>query len=282
MGKRKFSLINFFNKFLSLNTDTKYLFNPIFDIHISALKNYRGITEHKRETQIIVSISSTSDHFKKLPITLYSLLNQSLKPDKIILWLDKEYEELAYLPYEISQFIKNGIEINFVKNLGLYSKTYHALKKYPDSIIVTASDSVYYRKNWLKKLYLSYISHPEDIHTHNVKIVELDKNFNKWKKKNIEEKASYNYFPISESGILYPPNCFSNEATREDIFNKHSKENDSLWFWTMALVHNKKIRLIKHHDYLLKLQKEKNINKQLENLLLFYGQNILNKIKKYS
>ena len=51
-----------------------------------------------------------------------------------------------------------------------------------------------------------------------------------------------------KGGILFPPNCFTKEFLRSDIFLKQSPINDELWYWIMALVHERKIRVIKNHN----------------------------------
>ena len=145
-------------------------FNPFIGYEISCMGEYSGIfqDEHIRENPIIVSLTSYRERFDTLPIALYSLLNQSLKPDKVILWLDKESEDLANLPYEITRFIKNGLEIRFVRDIKSYTKAIYAFKEFQDAIIVTADDDIYYRKDWLRRLYYSYIAYPEEIHAHRV------------------------------------------------------------------------------------------------------------------
>ena len=146
----------FFSKILSFKFTTKGFLNPFIGLQINSIGDYKGVNELKREVPLIISLSSTREHFGELPITIYSLLNQSLKPDRIILWLDKEYEDLINLPYEITQFIKNGLEIKFVDRLGAYTNFYYSIKDFSDSVIVYAEDNIYYPNNWLKKLYLSY------------------------------------------------------------------------------------------------------------------------------
>ena len=59
----------------------------------------------------------------------------------------------------ITQFIKNGLEIRFVKDIGSYTKAIYAFKEFSESIIVTADDDIFYPKDWLKKLYLSGALH---------------------------------------------------------------------------------------------------------------------------
>ena len=278
---------------------TKNFCNPFLGYQISVLGDYQGINEgNPREIPIIVSLTSYRGRFKSLPKTLYSILNQSLKPDRIILWLNEEDENLTSIPYEITQFVKNGLEIKFVKNIRSYTKAIYAFKEYPNSIIVTADDDIYYAANWLKKLYLSYISHPEDIHVHKTVRVKYNEDgilpYKCWEKNIKKETADYQNFICGAGGVLYPPKCFSREVLREDIFLKHSPNSDDVWFWVMALVNNKKIRLVKNHIEKLLLtnifnqlfgktlyfhNKNGGYDRQLNNLMKFYGQNILAKIK---
>lgn len=258
-------------------------------IQLTCLGNYVGITESKkRSPELIVSIIAQREQFDSLPITIYSLLNQKLKPDKIILWLDEEYEDLTNLPYEISQYIKNGLEIRFVKDIGEYTKSYYAFKYLKDSIVVIADSRIYYSTNWLKSLYLSYIAHPEDINVHRALIVDFAKPYRNWKKQKKENSSEYYNFGLVEGGMLFPPNCFSNEILRKDIFLKNALINDCIWYWIMALVHKRKIRVIKNSDrifsrvnlranlqYIRENKRKKLLfNKNLRNLLKFYRQNV--------
>lgn len=271
------------------------LFNPFIGLQISSMGDYSGVTDGaKRDVPIIISLTSYRERFSELPITLYSLLNQSLKPDRIILWLDEECEDLTYLPYEISQFIKNGLEIRFVKDIGSYTKAIYAFKELSNAIIVTADDDMYYPTDWLKKLYLSYIANPEDIHVHRAHRVKINIPYEKWEKHIKEESARYDNFITGVGGVLYPPNCFSREVLREDIFLKNAPKADDIWFWVMALVHNRKIRIVQNHiktlittnifkqlfsKTLYKENKRGANDTQLANLMIYYKQNVINKLR---
>lgn len=290
MDRRGIPMIKQFKKICSYKFHVKCLINPFLKYQISAMENYSGVNENqKREPEIIISLTSYRERFKDLPATLYSLLNQSLKPDRIILWLNEEYEELTNLPYEITQFIKNGLEIKFVKDLGPYTKAIYSFKNYNNSIIVTADDDIYYPKNWLKKLYLSYIAHPKDIHVHRAHKVDLNLPYEKWEKHVVAETAEYGNFLTGVGGVLYPPCCFSKEVLREDIFLTQAPTADDIWFWVMALIHNRRIRVVNNHlktliatNIFQQLFSETLYNKncngkndeQLKNLLKYYRQNI--------
>ena len=285
-------------RILNYRFHIKGLFNPFINFQINLLGNYQGVNKIKREKPIIVSLTSYRERFSDLPKTIYSLLKQNIKPDKIILWLDEECEDLAYLPYEITQFIKNGLEIRFVKDIGSYTKVIYAFKEFGDSIIVTADDDIYYPKDWLNKLYLSYVSQPEDIHVHRAHRVIIENNqiipYEKWEKHVNEESARFDNFITGVGGVLYPPNCFGKEVLRKDIFLKEAPYADDIWFWIMALVYNRKIRVINNHiktlittnlfrqlfmKTLYNQNRKGENDRQLNNLIKYYKQNIFSKIR---
>ena len=285
-----------FNRIINYRFHVRPLWNPFTRLNTTFPKYYQGINNEngvKRENAIIVSLTSYEDRYKNLPLTLYSLLNQSLKPDKIILWLDKDLNDLMTLPYDITKFIKNGLEIRFVKDIGSYTKAIYTFKEFSDSIIVTADDDIYYPSDWLKKLYLSFITHPEDIHVHRAHRADLELPYNRWDKHLNEEDAKYTNFLTGVGGVLYPPKCFSKEVLRDDIFLKNAPTADDIWFWVMALIHNRKIRVVKNHiktlvsvnifdqlfsDNLYKKNRNGRNDVQLQALLKYYKQNVYNKL----
>ena len=258
--------------------------NPFLDSKINNLGDFIGTSQVGREVKILVSLTCKSADLDILPKTIYSILNQKLKADKIILWLDKNDYTMLNLPYYITRFVKNGLEIRFIEDLGEYNKTYYPMKECKNFIIVTANNGIYYQKDWLQKLYLSYISHPRDIHVHNIKKVKIEKNNIVLKKTDNDELSSFCNYAIS--GILYPPNCFSNEILRKDIFLKYLAKNSNTWFWLMSLAHNRKIRQVKNHNhFIFTTTFNEFLNKKCNQTILpkeifnFYGANIENKIK---
>ena len=269
----------------------KFIINPITRFISHNLGNFAVINELKREVPIIVSISTNEDDFSDLELSLYSIFCQSILPDKIILWISNEYK-LSELPYAITRYIKNGLEIRFVEDKDNFTNAIYALKEYPSAIIITAEKDIYYQKDWLKKLYHSYISNPEDIHVHRAMRIKTNNsgiaNYKEWKQYPNMEKAFYEYFPVSTGGVLYPPNCFVKEIFREDIYKKITNSSWDIWSWFIALVSGRKIRLIRNHDKVLtcinifkRFKNELSDNRhsgekdiQIDKLMEFYKENI--------
>ena len=215
--------------------------------------NKIGVTEEKRNPRLIISLTSYKERLKDIDFTLYSLLNQNLKPDKIVLWLDKEIFNEKNLPKTVSKFIKNGLEIKFCEDVKSYTKLIPALKEFPDSIVVTADDDIYYKKDWLEKLYNSYLKNPNDIHCHRAHRVSIDKDGNivpyeNWQKNLSGADVSALNFLTGVGGVLYPPNCFDNTVFDMESALALSPTADDVWFWLMAIKNNKKIRVVKNND----------------------------------
>ena len=95
--------------------------------------NLSGVSGDEKD--VIISLTSFPQRMDELHYTLYSLLNQTIKPYKIILWLGREqFPNLNKdVPEKILHLQQNGSTIGWTKNLYSYTKLIPALKKYPDN-----------------------------------------------------------------------------------------------------------------------------------------------------
>lgn len=55
-----------------------------------AAKKFIGLNRSPRAEKVIVSLTSYKPRIKDVKYTIYSLLNQTFAPDKLILWLDED------------------------------------------------------------------------------------------------------------------------------------------------------------------------------------------------
>lgn len=272
------------------------ILNPFFRFILSNKTDIPELNQIKRGIPIVVSLCCEEDNFDKLHYTLYSLFNQKVSPDKVVLWLSNRYE-LSELPYSITKFIKGGLDIRFVEDAGLYTKIIYALREFKDSIIVTADENIYYPKNWLLKLYHSYISNPDDIQAHSVFEVVCDKNriysVKDWKKFSHKETSGFKSFPVTADGVLYPPNCFIKDILREDIYKKKADAPWDIWSWVIAVVSGRKVRLVKSHIRTFStaclingykkysaINNPEQTDKILSHLLEYYGKNVYSNLNR--
>lgn len=212
-----------------------------------------GITKDKRSQKIIVSLTSYPERFYDLHYTLYSLFKQTLKPDEIILYLtssqcpNKEQD----IGNNILKFKNLGLKIRYYdNNIKSHTKLIPALKDYPDDIIITVDDDIYYEETMLENLYNSYLgSDKTNIVANRCHRIKYAYNqiqpYCEWDKCIIEESCLYSNFLTGVGGVLYPPHSLHKDIFNEDLFMKLSPDADDIWFWAMALLNGTKIMLSK-------------------------------------
>lgn len=209
------------------------------------------------DDMVIVSLTSYPKRIPYIKYAIYTLLNQNVKPYRVVLWLSKEEfpNKEKDLPQELLEFVKKGLEIKWCdQNLYSYKKLIPSLKEFSNSIIVTADDDILYPKDWLEKLYRAYKKDPNFIHCHRAHRITFDKQnhvkpYMEWEHL-IENKStvpSFLNFQTGAGGVLYPKNCFFEDILREDKFMQLSPRADDIWFWAMALLKGTKINVVENN-----------------------------------
>ena len=244
-----FSFKNLFKKKCSLKSINK----EKLDKDISKF-NSCGINDIPRTPKLIVSLTSFPQRMYDIHYCLYSLLKQTLKPDMIILWLAEEQfpNKEKDIPQEVLSLQKFGLTIKWCKNLYSYKKLIPALIEYPDDIIVTTDDDVFYEKDCIEKLYKSYLETPGVISCHRCHRIKTGKNgeilsYKKWTKKISGESVSFKNFFTGAGAVLYPPHSLYKDVKNIELFTKLAPHADDIWFWAMAVLNNTQIKVVKNN-----------------------------------
>ncbi len=198
--------------------------------------------------ELIVSLTSFPFRIPTLHITIESLLNQTMKPDKIILQLSEDEfpNREGDLPENLLKLREQGLIINWNKgNIKSYKKLIPTLKQYPNDIIITVDDDFIYDKNLIKLLWKAYEKNPKLIHCHRATKFSLKKD-GEFKVKGVKwyKKPSFGNKLVGCGGVLYPPNILYKDITNEELFTTLAPTNDDIWFWLMAVMNNVKINVI--------------------------------------
>ena len=174
---------------------------------------YKYNKETNNIKNIIISLTSYPLRINYVHITIKSLLKQTIKPKKIILWLaESDFPKRNNnLPKNLLLLQDKIVKIEYYeKNIRSYKKLIPTVEKYPNKIIITVDDDIIYKKDTIEKLYKNYLKYPKDIQAHRItKFI-----FKSGKFKAIA--GGYNYYKNSSflnkltgvGGVLYPPNCF--------------------------------------------------------------------------
>lgn len=121
--------------------------------YIKSKSRIGGSNRSNCEKKIVVSLTSFPARINKVNIVIESLLNQTIKPDKIILWLSKEQFEYDKLPLKLLQYIRRGLEIQIVSgDLKSHKKYFYAFKKYPNDIVILVDDDIVYEPTFIETL----------------------------------------------------------------------------------------------------------------------------------
>lgn len=207
-----------------------------------------GLNTKLRERKLIVTLTSFPERMYDIHFCIYSLLNQNLKPDEVILWLaeDQFPNGEKDIPREVLDLKEKGLTIKWCRNLYSYKKLIPAYKEFKNCILITADDDIFYPENWLAILYKSYLTHPNAITCHRAHRIKLDKDkkilpYKKWAKKINGPNFSYLNFFTGAGGVLYPPNSLNENVTNVKAFTELAPHGDDIWFWAMALLNNTKI-----------------------------------------
>lgn len=236
-------MLNLFKKSTLKTIDKNSL-----DKEIESFKN-KGTTGD--DEGLIISLTSFPQRMYEIHYTLYSLLTQTVKPAKVVLWLGTEQfpDGEKDIPQKVLKLKENGLVIEWHKNLRSYTKLVPSLKKYPNNIIVTADDDIYYEKDWLEKLLKSHKENKNCIICHRAHRVKFDREklapYKKWPKKIKGGKASYLNFLTGVGGVLYPQNSLHKDVLKEELFTELAPKADDVWFWAMAVLNKTKILVVK-------------------------------------
>lgn len=174
---------------------------------LSKFSKQSGITETKRTTPLIVSLTTFPARFDTVFLCIESLLQQSLRPDYLILWVA---ENDGQVPTTLIRLQDRGLHIKRCKDLRSYKKIIPTLKEYPRSVIVTADDDIFYPKHWLRELYEAYLKEPQFIHCHRAHLVTRNSNglpapYRAWNYGALGFAGpSKLLFPTGAGGVLYP------------------------------------------------------------------------------
>lgn len=211
-----------------------------------------GISKNGHETELIASLTSFPARINTVHFTIRSLLMQTEKPDKVILWLAEEQfpGKENILPKQLLLLKKNGLSIEWCSDIKSFKKLIPAVERYPDAIVVTADDDMYYSKNWLKVLYQEYLRDPSCIQSHIVTEFTIkDGKYYAYGRKHVDvPRESFLYKVVGCGGVLYPPHCFNSDITNKDIFMDICNTNDDIWFWLMGVLNGVKIHVPLNND----------------------------------
>lgn len=202
---------------------------------------------NKTETQVIVSLTSFPEAIQYAIKAVQSILQGTVLPDKVIMYLTYSQFGENGLPQElISLENKNPIfEVrDYPYDIRSYRKFIPAQQDFPDAIIVTVDDDVWYHKNMLRDLLCLHKQYPKAVLAHRAKLMKPELPYHKWKKYRWYNflfnkiHSGFKNIQTGVGGVLYPPHSLKAEMMDVKLFTEIAPTTDDIWFWAAAVANN--------------------------------------------
>ena len=221
---------------------------------------------------IYVSISAIPPRIKNLEKSVESILNQTLKPDKIFINIPLKYRRFKEIikDDQIPNFKDSKVEVKRCEDYGPGTKLLGSLHKMEkDSLVILVDDDNYYENYMIEKFYYFYKVAPENAYSFYVH--PLDN------------------FPIGQGadGFAINTNALKGVKNFYDRVVKDHKELflcDDLWI-SYFLYHIKKNKILSLQEHI-----KKDLNNKLSliytqriissGLIQTYGKNLIEAVRK--
>ena len=213
-----------------------------------------GLNRTKRIPRVIVSLTTYGIRLNTVHICIKSILSQSYRPDKVILYLGNDVDP-QMIPKELQKLTKYGLTIvTGCENIKPHKKYYYSMKQYPNDIIVTVDDDVIYEKDTIKKLVEGHEKYPNAIICTRGVFIQRESDgkllpYSKWRtvEKPMDE-PTMGVLPTGVGGVLYPPKVLCAEVFNVDLIKELCLEADDVWLRMMGVLNHVPVYFVRMRD----------------------------------
>lgn len=197
--------------------------------------------------QVVVSLTSFPAAISYAAQAVRSILNGSVLPDKIVLYLTFSQFGAEGIPQELKSLSEQNpiFEIrDYDKDIRSYRKLIPALADFPEAVIVTIDDDVAYHRHMLRDLLRLHEAMPNAVLAHRAKLMKPGRPYRTWRKyrwyhflfKKIH--VSYRNIQTGVGGVLYPPHALKKDMLDVSLFTQIAPTTDDIWFWAAAVAND--------------------------------------------
>jgi len=225
----RYSLTEVVNNFFMINEKTKEKLDVVKEFE-------NGNVSNDKIGKVIVSLTSYKPRIGTLHKVIESLLDNTMKPYKIVLTLYKGDEQ--YITKELRQLEKDKkIEIIITdEDLKPHKKYLYTMQKYKDFPVITVDDDVIYQKNLISILYNGYLKNPNCVccmRSRQISFINKKiRQYRYWKLLSGGVGPSQLILPTGVGGIIYPPG-YLKDYNMDDIRKFISTDDIYLYYLTI-------------------------------------------------
>ena len=288
MNKISKDVVQLKKRFTLLERQLNDISRNISNIETLTLNNTRSLNQTERDHKIIVSMTSFPARINFVDIVLHRLFLQTLRPDKVVLYLSKEqFPNLEKdLPYPLLDMKEIGLEIHWCDgDIKAYKKLLPALKEYENDIVIIVDDDLIYDVDLVENLYRGYLEYPNALIASRVHKPTLDGNklepYQNWIKEYHGDmyKPSYDLFLTGGAGTLIPPHIFDDEVFNMKVIQECCPHADDIWINIQAAIKQIPIVNIAKNNIINRVQESQIV--QLFDINRNENDTQLNKLREY-
>ncbi|MDX1872735.1 hypothetical protein SBI67_11420 [Mycolicibacterium sp. 120266] len=206
--------------------------------------NRTSTAEIVGNADVNVSLTSYGNRIATVWRTIETIGAGTVKPRRIILWLD-DAAAMAALPPSLKRLQARGLEIRRCLDYGPHKKYFpyvnEILPDEPDRTLVTADDDVYYPPNWLDELLNAH--RPNQVTAFRARI-RTDGPYRDWPMCATTEPSD-TVFATGTSGVAYPPAVLRTLKDHGDEFAQICPRADDFWLHYAAIASGVPVRQVR-------------------------------------
>lgn len=244
---------------LQLRRESKKLDSRIREhaLHQNILYNHEaGVTadRHIEGKDVIVSLTSFGPRIREVATTIESIMEQTLLPNRIILWLDCRLKDTSAIPASLRLLQKRGLEIRYTNDIGPATKLIPAIREFPNDIIITVDDDMIYDYDLLDRLVSGHRRFPKAVCCGCLDKITYDPvegptlHYASGGELFLSTEPLMQPIAIGVAGALYPPGALHHDVFDTDLMLRLAPKADDLWFKAMELLAGTPIFPINEQD----------------------------------
>ncbi|WP_322354172.1 hypothetical protein [Paratractidigestivibacter sp.] len=210
------------------------------------LKGPSSLSDAGEPSGVTVSLTSYGKRLNIVHLTILSLMRQSVRPDRIVLWLDVE-EGSGAVPGSLRKLEGYGLDIRYgCEDLKGHKKYFWALREFADSCVITIDDDVMYPADTVESLVAAHKHFPDAVVARRVnRMVSADGELVPYAEWEFEwhecDVPRDDLLATGVGGVLYPPRCFGDQAFDLDPIESTGLGNDDLWLKANEIIEGRKV-----------------------------------------
>ena len=194
------------------------------------------------QCDVPISITSWMPRKDALPLVLLSMIEQSLRPAAVHVWLCAEDQEMISAHHR-DFFAVHGVQFHEADNIGPHKKWLPLIESGHETPFVIADDDTYYPRDWFEALVREGAEHPDEIIANRCHEISLQANgmpepYAEWQRGATGQKESSHYlFAVGCGGSLIRPDAIAQEFRSRDLIGKLCDRADDIWL-KAAYIHS--------------------------------------------